>query len=65
MLLGDGQIGRDAFAWLLKDPRSRGVPLILATPQENYAVADDDAGADPYDVRMFELLSRFSKEVGG
>lgn len=56
VLLGDGQIGRDAFAWLLKDPRSRGVPLILETPQENYEPADDDASADPYDVRMAALL---------
>ena len=56
VLLGDGQIGRDAFAWLLKDPRSRGVPLILETPQENYEPAEDDASADPYDLRMAALL---------
>ncbi|HEX8831372.1 MAG TPA: deoxyribonuclease IV [Longimicrobium sp.] len=56
MLLGDGQIGRDAFGWLLKDPRSRGVPLILETPQENYEPDEDDASADPYDLRMAALL---------
>jgi len=56
VLLGEGEIGADAFRWLLKDRRSKGVPLILETPQENYDVADDDAGADPYDVRMAALL---------
>lgn len=56
VLLGDGQIGRDPFGWLLKDPRSRGVPLILETPQENYEPAEDDASADPYDLRMAALL---------
>jgi deoxyribonuclease-4 len=61
VLLGDGQIGAEPFRWLLEDARSRDVPLILETPQENYAVADDDASADPYDVRMFELLSGFSQ----
>lgn len=62
MLLGDGQIGAEPFAWLLADPRSRGIPLILETPQENYDVADDDPSADPYDLRMMELLTRFSKQ---
>jgi len=56
VLLGEGEIGAEPFRWLLKDRRSRGVPLILETPQENYDVADDDAGADPYDVRMAALL---------
>ena len=56
VLLGDGQIGAEPFRWLLADRRSRGVPLILETPQENYEVADDDAGADPYDLRMAALL---------
>jgi deoxyribonuclease-4 len=60
VLLGDGQIGRDAFAWLLQDRRSRGVPLILETPQENYDVAEDDASADPYDLRMAALLKELS-----
>jgi deoxyribonuclease-4 len=62
VLLGDGAIGAEPFRWLLADPRSRGVPLILETPQQNYEIADDDASADPYDVRMMELLTRFSKE---
>jgi deoxyribonuclease-4 len=57
MLLGEGQIGAEPFRWLLADPRSRGIPLILETPQENYDIADDDASADPYDLRMMELLT--------
>lgn len=61
MLLGEGEIGAEPFRWLLKDRRSHGVPLILETPQENYDVAEDDAGADPYDVRMSALL----KELAG
>jgi deoxyribonuclease IV len=61
MLLGEGRIGAEPFRWLLADPRSRGVPLILETPQENPAVADDDPSPDPWDVRMMELLAGFSK----
>ena len=60
MLIGEGQIGREAFGWLLADKRSKGVPLILETPQENYEVADDDATADPYDVRMLSLLKEMA-----
>ena len=60
MLLGDGQIGAEAFGWLLADRRTRGVPLILETPQLNYEIAEDDDGPDPYDVQMMELLQRLS-----
>lgn len=56
MLLGEGQIGLDAFRWLLADPRTEGVPLILETPQENPDVAETDPAPDPYDVRMIRLL---------
>jgi deoxyribonuclease-4 len=56
MLLGEGEIGVEPFRWLLADPRSRSVPLILETPQENYDVADDDPTPDPYDLRMSALL---------
>jgi deoxyribonuclease-4 len=56
MLLGEGRIGIEPFRWLLAHRRSRGVPLILETPQQNYDVADDDPSGDPYDVRMAELL---------
>ncbi len=56
VLIGDGLIGVDPFKWLLADRRSKGVPLVLETPQKNYEIADDDASPDPYDVRMMELL---------
>jgi deoxyribonuclease IV len=60
-LLGEGEIGVDAFGWLLADKRSRGVPLILETPQKNTEIATDDDTPDPYDVRMMELIRRFSE----
>lgn len=55
-LIGDGKIGAEAFRWLLNDPRSRGVPLILETPQLNAEIAEDDDAPDPYDVQMMVLL---------
>jgi deoxyribonuclease IV len=57
VLLGDGNIGVEPFRWLLADKRSRNIPLILETPQLNTEVADDDPAGDPYDVRMYELLT--------
>ena len=56
VLIGDGLIGVDPFKWLLQDPRSKNVPLILETPQKNYEIADDDPTPDPYDVAMMKLL---------
>lgn len=64
MLLGDGQIGAEPFRWLLADPRSHGIPLILETPQENYEIGEDDASADPFDLRMMKLLTSFEKSGG-
>ena len=61
VLIGEGEIGADAFKWLLADPRSRGIPLILETPQENPEIADDDPAADPWDARMIALLKGMSK----
>ncbi len=61
LLLGEGQIGVEAFRWLLQDPRSAGIPLILETPQENPEVGDEDPTPDPWDVRMVELLRSFTK----
>jgi deoxyribonuclease-4 len=55
-LIGEGKIGTEPFRWLLHDPRARGIPLILETPQELPDIAEDDASADPYDVRMMTLL---------
>jgi deoxyribonuclease-4 len=56
VLIGEGQIGKDPFTWLLADRRSMGIPLILETPQLNYDIADDDDSPDPYDVKMMKLL---------
>jgi deoxyribonuclease-4 len=56
MLIGEGAIGAAPFGWLLADPRSRGVPLILETPQQLAEQGDDDAAADPWDERMVVLL---------
>jgi deoxyribonuclease IV len=57
VLLGDGHIGVEPFRWLLADKRSRNIPLILETPQQNVDVADDDPAGDPYDLRMHALLT--------
>jgi endonuclease IV len=45
----------------MQDPRSRGIPLILETPQLNYEIADEDVSADPYDVKMMKLLEGMAK----
>lgn len=55
-LLGEGEIGVEPFRWLLDDPRARGVPLILETPQARPDIAEDDASADPADAAMIALL---------
>jgi deoxyribonuclease-4 len=61
MLIGDGQIGVEPFRNLFMDRRSRGIPLILETPQLNMEIADDDASPDPYDVQMMALLEPFTR----
>lgn len=61
VLIGEGRIGAEPFRWLLHDRRSRGVPLILETPQKDYLIADDDPSPDPFDVKMMQLLRRFSE----
>jgi deoxyribonuclease-4 len=58
MLIGDGAIGVEPFGWLLADPRTRSVPLILETPQLNMDIGDDDDAPDPYDVQMMALLEQ-------
>jgi len=57
--IGEGTIGAEPFRWLLRDPRTEGIPLVLETPQERSEVADDDASADPADERMMRLLRSF------
>jgi deoxyribonuclease-4 len=61
VLIGDGNIGVDPFRWLLHDRRTKGVPLILETPQQNYDPAEDDDTPDPYDVKMMALLTKLSE----
>jgi deoxyribonuclease-4 len=58
VLIGDGAIGAEAFAWLLADRRTLDVPLILETPQLNLEIGEEDDTPDPYDVQMMELLGR-------
>ena len=60
MLLGDGAVGEEAFGWLLADRRTRGIPLILETPQLNMDIGEEDDAPDPYDVQMMELLGRIA-----
>jgi deoxyribonuclease IV len=55
-LIGEGEIGAEPFGWLLADPRSQDIPLILETPRANDDIAADDASPDDYDVRMLKLL---------
>ena len=63
MLIGDGAIGADVFRWLLADPRTRNIPLLLETPQAIEMVPDDDASADPDDLRMMALLRSFDADA--
>ena len=64
MLLGEGAIGAEPFRWLLRDPRTRAIPLILETPQSDVPQADDDPAADPLDLRMMALLRGFERDEG-
>jgi deoxyribonuclease-4 len=59
-LLGEGAIGADPFRWLLADPRAAAVPCILETPHDYSEPAEEDAGADPADLRMMALLRAWS-----
>lgn len=61
VLIGDGAIGVEPFRWLLREPRTRRVPLILETPQKNFEIADDDDSPDPYDVQMMRLLETLAE----
>ncbi|MBI3792421.1 MAG: deoxyribonuclease IV [Gemmatimonadetes bacterium] len=56
MLLGEGTIGIEPFRWLLADPRTRGVPIVLETPNAADPASDDDDTPDANDVRMIALL---------
>ena len=56
MLIGDGEIGAEAFGWLLNDKRARNIPLILETPQANGDIAVDDDTPDAWDVASIQKL---------
>ncbi len=55
-LIGEGAIGVEPFRWLLADPRTRDVPLILETPTANPDIGREDPSADPNDQAMIELV---------
>lgn len=54
--IGQGRIGAEAFGWLLQDPRARGIPCLLETPQAVAEVAEDDDTPDPWDVEDLARL---------
>ncbi|MFL5603906.1 MAG: deoxyribonuclease IV [Gemmatimonadaceae bacterium] len=60
VLIGDGLIGKQPFEWLMKDRRSDNIPLILETPQQNYEIGGEDDSADPYDVKMIQMLENWT-----
>jgi deoxyribonuclease-4 len=62
VLIGEGKIGRQPFAWLLRDHRSLGVPLILETPEQHVEVAEDDPSPDPWDARMVALVKQLAAD---
>jgi len=41
--IGRGRLGREAFRWLMRDPRFARVPMALETPKEPEPKADRDA----------------------
>ena len=55
-LIGDGAIGVEPFRWLIADPRTEGISLILETPHEREETLEDDVSADPFDLKMMTLL---------
>ncbi|MHB1312422.1 MAG: deoxyribonuclease IV [Gemmatimonadaceae bacterium] len=59
-LLGAGEIGAEPFRWLLADARAAAVPCILETPHDRDETEEDDATADPADLRMMALLRELS-----
>lgn len=62
-LIGEGAIGREPFRWLLADPRTLGVPLILETPLAQTDPAETDVTPDDNILRMLTLLRSLSSEV--
>jgi deoxyribonuclease-4 len=54
--IGQGAIGATAFGWLLQDPRARGIPCVMETPQAVPDVAEDDDTPDAWDVEDLARL---------
>jgi deoxyribonuclease-4 len=54
--IGEGAIGAEAFGWLLRDPRARGIPCVMETPQAHPDIGEDDASADPWEVEDIARL---------
>ena len=63
-LIGEGAIGVEPFRWLIADARTEGISLILETPHEREETLEDDASADPYDVKMMSLLTSLLPSSG-
>lgn len=61
--IGEGAIGAAPFGWLLQDPRARGIPCIMETPQAAPDITENDDTADPWDVEDLATL-RALAEVG-
>ncbi len=59
-LIGEGHIGVEPFRVLFDDRRSRGIPLVLETPQQNEEIDGEDPSPDPYDVKMIALLEQLA-----
>jgi deoxyribonuclease-4 len=59
-LIGEGAIGTEPFRWLLADPRTLGVPLILETP---LALPEPQANADAADGNVLRMLALL-RELG-
>lgn len=57
--IGDGHLGKDAFRWLLNDPRFCEIPMYLETPKE------DDTGRDWDRLNLRRLRQLVAKRQPG
>jgi deoxyribonuclease-4 len=58
--IGEGCIGAAPFGWLLQDRRAAGIPLLLETPQQVDAVAEEDDTPDAWEVEDIARLRRLA-----
>lgn len=54
--IGRGAIGAPAFGWLLQDPRARGIPCLLETPQAVPEVTESDDTPDAWEMEDIATL---------